>query len=106
MMGDNRHNSADSRCWGFVPYDHVVGSPFFVWASVKYEENNPVSGKSFVKSFFKNEHEGKYRWSRFLCYVENGNLHSIKWPFISVSLALWGFFKWRKRKQNRLAKNK
>ena len=106
MMGDNRHNSADSRCWGFVPYDHVVGSPFFVWASVKYEENNPVSGKSFVKSFFKNEHEGKYRWSRFLCYVENGNLHSIKWPFISVSIALWGFFKWRKRKQNRLAKNK
>lgn len=99
MMGDNRHNSADSRCWGFVPYDHVVGSPFFVWASVKYEENNPVSGKSFVKSLFKNEHDGKYRWSRFLCYVENGNLHSVKWPFISCSIALWLFFKWRKKRK-------
>lgn len=99
MMGDNRHNSADSRCWGFVPYDHVVGSPFFVWASVKYEENNPVSGKSFVKSLFKNEFEGKYRWSRFLCYVENGNLHSVKWPFITCSIALWMFFKWRKKQE-------
>jgi signal peptidase I len=33
LMGDNRHGSADSRCWGFVPEDHVVGTASFVWFS-------------------------------------------------------------------------
>ncbi len=48
MMGDNRHNSEDSRFWGFVPEDHVVGKAFFIWLSLdKYE------------SFFS-----KVRWSR------------------------------------------
>ena len=34
MIGDNRHNSQDSRCWGYVPFSHVVGKPLLVWLSI------------------------------------------------------------------------
>ena len=49
MMGDNRHNSADSRYWGFVPKDHIVGKAVFVWMSL---DPDPTS---FVN---------KIRWDR------------------------------------------
>lgn len=38
MQGDNRHNSADSRYWGFVPEDHIVGRPVFVWLSIEKDK--------------------------------------------------------------------
>ena len=39
MMGDNRHQSADSRYWGFVPEDHIVGRPMFVWLSIEKDNS-------------------------------------------------------------------
>ncbi len=48
MMGDNRHNSADARFWGFTPEDHVVGKASFIWLSLDAEKRFP----------------GNIRWSR------------------------------------------
>lgn len=54
MMGDNRHSSADSRLWGFVPEDHIVGKALFVWLSLDE-----------VGSFFD-----KIRWNRIFMKIE------------------------------------
>ena len=55
MMGDNRHNSADSRYWGFVPEDHIVGKPIFIWWSSDPDRHG-ISG---------------VRWSRLGRIVDN-----------------------------------
>ena len=52
MMGDNRHNSADSRYWGFVPEDHIVGKASFIWLSLDNEKSFPQNirwGRLFNK---------------------------------------------------------
>ena len=55
MMGDNRHNSEDSRYWGFVPEDHVVGKAVFVWMSI-----DPVPADIWHK----------IRWSRLFRVID------------------------------------
>ena len=55
MMGDNRHNSLDSRYWGFVPEDHIVGKPIFIWWSSDPDRNG----------------FGGIRWSRLFRFVDN-----------------------------------
>ncbi len=99
MMGDNRHNSADSRSWGVVPFDHVVGRPVFVWFSMKDPKNNPLTGKSILGSLVKNSHDGKFRWDRFMCYVGENGLVSWKIPVAILILALVGYNYWSKRRK-------
>lgn len=78
MMGDNRHNSIDARRWGFVPFNHVVGKPVFIWMS--------WDGK-------------KPRWERFFTTVGgSGKATSYLLPFLIVLVGWYGFNKWRKHK--------
>ena len=55
MMGDNRHNSLDSRYWGFVPEDHIVGKPIFIWWSSDPDRHGL----------------GGIRWNRLFRFVDN-----------------------------------
>ncbi len=51
MMGDNRHSSWDSRSWGYVPEDHIVGKPVFIWLSI--DKDNSFLNKIRWERFFK-----------------------------------------------------
>ncbi|MDO5971692.1 signal peptidase I [Flavivirga aquimarina] len=80
MMGDNRHNSIDARAWGFVPFDHVVGKPVFIWMSWDGIKNP--------------------RWERFFTTVSgSGKATSYFIPFLVLLFGWIGFNKWRARKK-------
>ncbi len=88
MIGDNRHNSADSRYWGFVPEDHIVGKPVFIWMSMKdVEHNGEEFGKLRLNKLFGPE--SKFRWDRFFTFVHSDGLsRSYLIPFLII-LALF-----------------
>lgn len=85
MMGDNRHNSEDARYWGYVPFDHVVGKPVFIWFS--WDTN----GEGIAQ---------KIRWERVFTTVHgSGKPVSYLYYFLGA-LALWYAFSFfRKRKK-------
>ena len=83
LMGDNRHNSQDARAWGYVPYNHVVGKPVFVWFSLDPNK------KGFLN---------RIRWDRVFTTVNgSGKPTSFKWVFfILIGLFVASFFKKKK----------
>tara|TARA_B100000287_G_C20663948_1_gene791102 strand:+ start:1 stop:1518 length:1518 start_codon:yes stop_codon:yes gene_type:complete len=88
MMGDNRYNSEDSRVWGFVPYDHVLGKPVFIWMS--------------IDGLFEGIGNWKIRWDRVFTTVGlDGEPRSYLPHFIAFIL-LWQlyFFIVKKRKKS------
>ncbi|MCC6690678.1 MAG: signal peptidase I [Bacteroidia bacterium] len=88
MIGDNRHNSADSRYWGFVPEDHIVGKPVFVWMSWK---------GGFMK---------QARWDRFFTFVHsNGLSRSYLIHFIVIVALIYGYNYFKKKKVKKQEKD-
>ena len=87
MMGDNRHNSEDSRYWGFVPEDHIVGKPIFIWMS--WDTN----GKGL----------NKIRWDRVFTTVNGeGQPQSYFKIFLLGLVAFFiGEYFWKKRKEKK-----
>ncbi len=82
MMGDNRHNSVDARRWGFVPFDHVLGKPVFIW----------MSWDGFPNA----------RWERFFTTVSgSGKATSYFIPFLVILFGWIGFNKWRARRKGK-----
>jgi signal peptidase I len=89
LMGDNRHNSLDSRYWGFVPFDHVLGKPVMVWFS--WDPNAPTfMGK--LKSI---------RWDRMFTTV-GGDGEPVSYRYVAFGLLLlyigYSFLKKKKTK--------
>ena len=86
MMGDNRHNSEDARYWGYVPFDHIVGKPVFIWFSKE------MGNKPFLKSI---------RWERMFTTVHaNGEPKSYLIHSIIGGFLLWLFFFIKKKRAN------
>ena len=86
MMGDNRHNSIDARAWGFVPFDHVIGKPVFIWMSI-----------DGINDGIKN---WSPRWNRIFTTV-NGSGERVSYfiPFLAVIFGTTFFNRWRKKKK-------
>ena len=85
MMGDNRHNSEDARYWGYVPFDHVVGKPVFIWFS--WDTN----GQGLAD---------KIRWERVFTTVHGtGNPVSYLYYFLGALVLWFGFSAYRNRKR-------
>lgn len=88
MMGDNRHNSEDSRFWGYVPADHVVGKPVFIWMSL---DQNVTWSKAI----------DKIRWNRLFTTV-GGSGEPVSYFKYFLILVLgwygWSFYKKKKKK--------
>ena len=84
MMGDNRHNSEDSRYWGYVPENHIVGKPTFIWMS--YDSN--AKGLK------------KIRWERLFTTVGGEGQPQSYFKFFLMALVAYfiGEYFWKKRK--------
>ena len=90
MMGDNRHKSEDSRFWGFVPDDHIVGKPVFIWFSIKGINDG-------IKNW-------KIRWDRVFTTVDGPGKRTSYFPHFIGALVIWqGFVFYRRRKNNNVA---
>lgn len=88
MMGDNRHNSEDSRFWGYVPEDHIVGKPIFIWMS--WDSN----GVGIMN---------KIRWERLFTTVSGEGQPQSFFKYFLGLLALYfvGEYFWKKRKADK-----
>jgi signal peptidase I len=87
MMGDNRHRSEDSRFWGFVPEDHIVGKPVFIWMSID----------GFMDGF----RNWNIRWDRVFTTVGgSGKPVSYRWYFAAF-VAIWQGVVWYRRRSKK-----
>ena len=75
MMGDNRHQSEDSRVWGFVPKDHIVGKPIFIWFSI-----------DGINDGIKN---WKIRWDRVFTTVDGKGERVSYFPYFIAIIIFW-----------------
>jgi signal peptidase I len=89
MMGDNRHRSEDSRFWGFVPEDHIVGKPIFIWFSIK-GINDGIKNWSI-------------RWNRVFTTVEGPGERYSYFPYFAGVIILWQGFVFFRRRKNKSA---